>query len=118
MELPNLLQLETDCAVVLQFAQERGPEAARLVARNLDASQSDFWKFLPDFLDQWGLDAEVVSGILQSIAAIRDVYSDKAEILKPRLEVLKKLQTHQNPLVQDMAYQAKEALLRDIKDWS
>lgn len=116
MELPNLLQLETDCTVILQFAQERGPEAARLVARNLDASQSDFWKFLPDFLDQWGLDEEVVSGIRQSIAGIRDVYSDKAEILKPRLEVLKKLQTHQNPLVQDMAYQAVNELLKEMKE--
>jgi hypothetical protein len=115
-DLPRLLQLETDTAIILQFAKERGLEAARLIAHSLDASQPGFWNILPQFIDQWGDDAEVCSGILLSITAIRGGYNDRAEILKPRLEVIAKLKAHRSPVVQDLAYQAEKALLRDMKD--
>ena len=118
MELPNLLHPETDTPVLLQFAQEAGLEAARLVANNLDADLPGFWEMLPDFIARWDDDAEVRSGILRSITDIRNVYSDKAAILRPRLDHLEKLAAHPDPLTQDVVRQAKEELLREMKSWN
>lgn len=118
MELPNLLHPETDTAVLFQFAQETGLEAAGLVANNLDADLPGFWEMLPDFIARWGDDAEVRSGILRSITDIRNVYSDKAAILRPRLDHLEKLAAHPDPLTQDVVRQAKEELLREMKSWN
>lgn len=115
MELAHLLRPQTDAEELLRFAEEHGVEVARLIAENLDAAQPGFWEMMPAFIARWGYDPEVREGIIHSVTWIRGVYSGKADTLSPRVEPLDKLSGHTDPLVREIARQAKTALLEEMR---
>jgi hypothetical protein len=114
VELPQLINLETDAPELLEFVEREGVEGARLLASNLDGGNHGFWPFAAQLLERWGNDEEVREGILLSAIAIRQGYSDEGDELRPRLAPTTEMVKHQDPFVADAALRAKEALERTI----
>jgi hypothetical protein len=115
MELRDLLRPELDMSVLLQFAEQYGLEGAHLIPKYLDANQPGFWDMIPSFIAQWGDDAEVRAGLVHSMTCVHGISRDRRGVLESRREPLERLCSHRDPLVRDLARQAKEALHQEIK---
>ncbi len=115
MELRDLLRPELDIPVLLQCVEQYGLEAARLVAKHLDADQPEFWDMIPSFIAQWGDDVEVRGGLVHSMTWVHGISRDRKGALESRREPLERLCAHPDPLVRELARQAKEALHQEIK---
>jgi hypothetical protein len=108
--LPDLLSFETDAPTVRQFADESGVEAARLIAKNVDADQTGFWEMLPDFITRWSDDEAVRMGLLESIVSGQAFFRVGTPTLEDRRMQLGQLVDHSNPLVADLAKQATKMI--------
>ncbi|HXF81634.1 MAG TPA: hypothetical protein VNN19_02635 [bacterium] len=114
IELPQLINIETDGPELLEFVEREGVEGARLLARHLDGGSAGFWTFAAQLLERWGNDEEVREGILLSAITIRHAYSDEADELRPRLAPTISMVGHPDPYVTDTARRARDALERII----
>ncbi len=115
MDLPDILRPEIDMPVLLQFIEQHGLGAARLTAKYLDAAQQTFWEVMPGFIVQWDDDTQVREGLLHSMTWVHDLSRDRRTAIEARRESLERLFAHPDPVVRDVARQAREALLREIQ---
>lgn len=114
VELPQLINLETDASELLEFVERQGVGGTRLLASNLDGGSPGFWPFAAQLLERWGHDEEIREGILLSAIAIRHGYSDESDELRPRLPPTIEMVGHPDPYVADTARRARDALEQTI----
>jgi hypothetical protein len=114
-DLPNLLHPTTDSQTLTQLIDESGIEVARMIASHLDADQEGFRTAFEILGTRWGEDDDVRNGLMYSTVAIRTTYSDKGEILRPRLALMEQLRNHKDPRVAEMAEESRRLLLKEMK---
>jgi hypothetical protein len=115
LDLPHVLQPETDSGTLLQLADEAGLDVARLIAAHLDASDPGFLVAFETLGARWGSDDEVRRGLVFSAVMIRQPYSDKNAILERRLALMDELRSHDNARVADIAAEGRRRLLEEMR---
>jgi hypothetical protein len=113
-DLPTLLNPETDFDRIVEFVRGNGQPAAKLVASSLDADHPRFWERLETIADRYGSDPDVRVALLQSVLAIRKVYSDSGAVLHPRLKLLRERPKHHSPWVRDVVRRAIKGLEKEM----